>query len=143
MPPFQRRTLVLIGAQGVGRRTLKQRLMKADSARFGEVTPREYISLSVCPPRWLDVIAFSANLSYTDTLQLPGCGGGSTRCGEGQWRGLVAHTCLFACACFLGDLRVTSRISAYHRHTHRASGRELTWIMVSTRNLIPCLISSI
>ncbi len=41
MPPFQRRTLVLIGAQGVGRRTLKQRLIKADSARFAAVTPRE------------------------------------------------------------------------------------------------------
>ena len=41
MPPFQRRTLVLIGAQGVGRRTLKQRLMKADSSRFGAVTPRK------------------------------------------------------------------------------------------------------
>ena len=41
MPPFQRRTLVLIGAQGVGRRTLKQRLIKADSSRFGAVTPRK------------------------------------------------------------------------------------------------------
>ena len=41
MPPFQRKTLVLIGAQGVGRRTLKQRLIKADSVRFGAVSPRK------------------------------------------------------------------------------------------------------
>ena len=42
MPPFQRKTLVLIGAQGVGRRTLKQRLIKADPSRFSGVTPREH-----------------------------------------------------------------------------------------------------
>ena len=41
MPPFQRKSLVLIGAQGVGRRTLKQRLIKADSTRFGSVIARE------------------------------------------------------------------------------------------------------
>jgi len=39
MPPFQRKSLVLIGAQGVGRRTLKQRLLKSDSTRFGSVIP--------------------------------------------------------------------------------------------------------
>lgn len=41
MPPFQRKTLVLIGPQGVGRRTLKMRLIKADPHRFGQVIPRE------------------------------------------------------------------------------------------------------
>ena len=41
MPPFQRKTLVLIGAQGVGRRTLKQRLIKADPSRFAGVIPRK------------------------------------------------------------------------------------------------------
>ncbi|ELU18407.1 hypothetical protein CAPTEDRAFT_181775 [Capitella teleta] len=39
MPPFQRKTLILIGAQGVGRRTLKRRLLKADPQRFGQVIP--------------------------------------------------------------------------------------------------------
>ena len=39
MPPFQRKTLVLLGAKDVGRRTLKQRLIKADPSRFTTVVP--------------------------------------------------------------------------------------------------------
>jgi len=39
MPPFQRQVLVLIGAQGVGRRTLKNRLIKANPKSFGTVVP--------------------------------------------------------------------------------------------------------
>ena len=39
MPPFQRKTLVLLGAKNVGRRTLKQRLTKADPSRFTSVVP--------------------------------------------------------------------------------------------------------
>lgn len=39
MPPFQRQTLVLIGAAGVGRRTLKRRLLKSDPNKFGSVIP--------------------------------------------------------------------------------------------------------
>lgn len=35
MPPFQRKTIVLVGAQGVGRRTLKNRLLESDPTRFG------------------------------------------------------------------------------------------------------------
>lgn len=35
MPPFQRKTLVLIGAQGVGRRSLKNRFIGLNPARFG------------------------------------------------------------------------------------------------------------
>lgn len=42
MPPFQRKTLCVVGAQGVGRRTLKHRLVKADPTRFGSVIPRKY-----------------------------------------------------------------------------------------------------
>ncbi|XP_030830128.1 MAGUK p55 subfamily member 6-like [Strongylocentrotus purpuratus] len=34
MPPFQRKTIVLLGAQGVGRRTLKNRLIEHDSSKF-------------------------------------------------------------------------------------------------------------
>ncbi|XP_026855832.2 MAGUK p55 subfamily member 6a isoform X2 [Electrophorus electricus] len=39
MPPFQRKTLVLIGAQGVGRRSLKNRLMVLNPLRFGTTVP--------------------------------------------------------------------------------------------------------
>lgn len=39
MPPFRRKTLVLIGVQGVGRRTLKNRLVNSDPDRFGAVIP--------------------------------------------------------------------------------------------------------
>ncbi|KAG7457481.1 hypothetical protein MATL_G00227570 [Megalops atlanticus] len=39
MPPFQRKTLVLIGAQGVGRRTLKNRLVVLNPTRFGTTVP--------------------------------------------------------------------------------------------------------
>nr|CAD7204496.1 unnamed protein product [Timema douglasi] len=45
MPPFKRRTLALIGSQGVGRRTLKNRLINSDPEKFG-VTSR--------PPRVLE-----------------------------------------------------------------------------------------
>lgn len=44
MPPFKRKTLVLIGVQGVGRRTLKNRLVNSDQKKFGAVMPRELIS---------------------------------------------------------------------------------------------------
>lgn len=39
MAPFQRRVLVLVGAHGVGRRSLKERLIKDDPRRFGGVMP--------------------------------------------------------------------------------------------------------
>ncbi|XP_063315345.1 MAGUK p55 subfamily member 2 isoform X1 [Pelobates fuscus] len=39
MPPFRRKTLILIGAQGVGRRSLKNKLLTHDSARYGTTTP--------------------------------------------------------------------------------------------------------
>ncbi|XP_049331949.1 MAGUK p55 subfamily member 6b isoform X1 [Astyanax mexicanus] len=39
MPPFQRKTLVLIGAQGVGRRSLKNRLMVMQPTRYGTTVP--------------------------------------------------------------------------------------------------------
>ncbi|KAL0166520.1 hypothetical protein M9458_038364, partial [Cirrhinus mrigala] len=41
MPPFQRKTLILIGAQGVGRRSLKNRLVVLHPTRFGTTIPRE------------------------------------------------------------------------------------------------------
>ncbi|KAF5296104.1 hypothetical protein FQA39_LY02738 [Lamprigera yunnana] len=39
MPPFKRKTLVLIGTQGVGRRTLKNRLINSDPDKFAGVCP--------------------------------------------------------------------------------------------------------
>ncbi|OXB55292.1 hypothetical protein ASZ78_014086 [Callipepla squamata] len=39
MPPFRRKTLVLIGAQGVGRRSLKNKLILSDQTRYGTTIP--------------------------------------------------------------------------------------------------------
>ncbi|XP_055926505.1 protein PALS2-like isoform X4 [Argiope bruennichi] len=39
MPPFERKTLILLGAQGVGRRTMKNRLIKEDPNKFGTPIP--------------------------------------------------------------------------------------------------------
>lgn len=42
MPPFKRRTLALIGTTGVGRRTLKCRLINSDPEKFAGVIPCKY-----------------------------------------------------------------------------------------------------
>lgn len=42
MPPFRRKTLVLIGAQGVGRRSLKNKLILWDPDRYGTTVPCEW-----------------------------------------------------------------------------------------------------
>ena len=47
MPPFRRKTLVLIGVSGVGRRTLKNRLVNSDPDRFGVVLPRKFHPFNV------------------------------------------------------------------------------------------------
>ncbi|XP_062859308.1 MAGUK p55 subfamily member 2b isoform X2 [Trichomycterus rosablanca] len=39
VPPFRRKTLVLIGAQGVGRRSLKNKLLMTQPFRYGTTTP--------------------------------------------------------------------------------------------------------
>ncbi|KAF6214708.1 hypothetical protein GE061_009451 [Apolygus lucorum] len=39
MPPFNRRTLAIVGSLGVGRRTLKNRLINSDPNRYGSVIP--------------------------------------------------------------------------------------------------------
>ncbi|XP_030637982.1 MAGUK p55 subfamily member 2a isoform X2 [Chanos chanos] len=39
MPPFQRKTLVLIGAQGVGRRSLKNKLLISEPQHYGTTIP--------------------------------------------------------------------------------------------------------
>ena len=43
MPPFKRKTLVLIGPQGVGKRTLKQRIINSDPHKFSSAIPRKFI----------------------------------------------------------------------------------------------------
>lgn len=47
MPPFQRKTLVLVGANGVGRRSLKEKLIKSDPRRFASAIPRNLFILTV------------------------------------------------------------------------------------------------
>ncbi|XP_055296279.1 protein PALS2 isoform X4 [Sitodiplosis mosellana] len=49
MPPFKRKTLVLVGVQGVGRRTLKNRLINSDQTKFGSIIPH-----TSRPPRVLE-----------------------------------------------------------------------------------------
>ncbi|XP_076046074.1 MAGUK p55 subfamily member vari isoform X3 [Oratosquilla oratoria] len=39
MPPFMRKTLVLIGSHGVGRRTLKKKIIASDPSKFGTIIP--------------------------------------------------------------------------------------------------------
>ena len=41
MSPFERPFLVLVGAKGVGRRAMKERLIKDDPRRFGTPIARE------------------------------------------------------------------------------------------------------
>lgn len=43
MPPFKRKTLILIGVQGVGRRTLKNRIINSDPEKFATTIPRKYL----------------------------------------------------------------------------------------------------
>ena len=47
MPPFNRKTLVLIGARGIGRRALKEKLVQSDKKRFAGVIPRAYFSATL------------------------------------------------------------------------------------------------
>ncbi|XP_058801836.1 protein PALS2 [Phymastichus coffea] len=49
MPPFRRKTLALVGPRGVGRRTLKNRLINSDPDKFGTIVP-----FTSRPPRVLE-----------------------------------------------------------------------------------------
>ncbi|XP_044006469.1 protein PALS2 isoform X2 [Aphidius gifuensis] len=49
MPPFKRKTLALVGPRGVGRRTLKNRLINSDPDKFGTIVP-----FTSRPPRVLE-----------------------------------------------------------------------------------------
>uniref|UniRef100_A0A8C4Z7P9 Protein associated with LIN7 2, MAGUK p55 family member a n=1 Tax=Gadus morhua TaxID=8049 RepID=A0A8C4Z7P9_GADMO len=53
MPPFQRKTLVLIGAQGVGRRSLKNRLIVINPLKYGTTVPSRRVRRPTSTaPRW-------------------------------------------------------------------------------------------
>lgn len=47
MPPFRRKTLALVGPRGVGRRTLKNRLINSDPEKFGTIVPCKKYSTRV------------------------------------------------------------------------------------------------
>lgn len=47
MPPFKRRTLAIIGPPGVGRRTLKGRLINSNPDKFAGVIPGDYLLTSL------------------------------------------------------------------------------------------------
>lgn len=63
MPPFQRKTLILIGAQGVGRRSLKNRLIVLNPLLFGTTVPCRFYNCcwSACLTH---KIFLSANLVF-------------------------------------------------------------------------------
>jgi len=44
LSPFSRKVLVLVGAPGVGRRTLKSRLLRYDPMHFATVVPCELLA---------------------------------------------------------------------------------------------------
>lgn len=45
IPPFERKTLVLVGANGVGRRSLRNRLIEEHPGLFGVPLPRKLVKL--------------------------------------------------------------------------------------------------
>lgn len=50
VPPFKRKTLILIGAQGVGRRRLKNKLLLRDPLLFGTTIPcmKSQVQVRIC-----------------------------------------------------------------------------------------------
>lgn len=56
MPPFQRKTLVLIGAQGVGRRSLKNRFIVLNPMRFGTTVPCKFFGVFSLLFNWQESI---------------------------------------------------------------------------------------
>lgn len=64
MPPFQRKTLVLIGAQGVGRRSLKNRLIVMNPLRYATTVPCE------CGRQTAEVAALSATSRFPSSVHV-------------------------------------------------------------------------
>lgn len=62
MPPFQRKTLVLIGAQGVGRRSLKNRLIVMNPLRYGTTVPCKYVRQAADATTMSETSTFRATL---------------------------------------------------------------------------------
>lgn len=65
MPPFRRKTLALVGPRGVGRRTLKNRLINSDPEKFGTIVPCKKSSICISSV-WL----LTARL-FSDTSRPP------------------------------------------------------------------------
>lgn len=81
MPPFKRKTLVLVGVQGVGRRTLKNRLINSDPDKFGTIIPRKYISPHIYSLVLL--ITIINNFRYNKT----------TTCFRRKWSRILVYRC--------------------------------------------------
>lgn len=82
MPPFKRKTLVLVGVQGVGRRTLKNRLINSDQTKFGSVIPRksnEYTCRAACASIGVGILSllssaiYGNNITKFSYLSISGC----------------------------------------------------------------------
>lgn len=65
MPPFKRKTLILIGVSGVGRRTLKNRIINSDPEKFGTIIPRKLSSsgIDVNNNFYIDNLLFASDTS--------------------------------------------------------------------------------
>ncbi|XP_031785756.1 MAGUK p55 subfamily member 6 isoform X6 [Nasonia vitripennis] len=64
MPPFRRKTLALVGPRGVGRRTLKNRLINSDPEKFGTIVP-----FTSRPPRVLEENGKSYWFTERDSME--------------------------------------------------------------------------
>ncbi|CAD6207349.1 GSCOCG00010183001-RA-CDS [Cotesia congregata] len=71
MPPFRRKTLALVGPRGVGRRTLKNRLINSDPEKFGTIVPCKYFRLISLFKKFLEKILLRRNLLLSDTSRPP------------------------------------------------------------------------
>ncbi|XP_033207774.1 MAGUK p55 subfamily member 6 isoform X4 [Belonocnema kinseyi] len=65
MPPFRRKTLALVGPRGVGRRTLKNRLINSDPEKFGTIVP-----FTSRPPRVLEEDGRSYWFTDRDSMEV-------------------------------------------------------------------------
>jgi guanylate kinase len=75
MPPFRRKTLVLVGSEGIGRRTLKNRLINSDPDRFGTTMPRNnFLHFSCCCNIWIKQIIFTDTSRPMRELEEDGMG---------------------------------------------------------------------
>lgn len=70
MPPFKRKTLVLVGVRGVGRRKLKNRLINSDQTKFASIIPRKFPKIFVIG---INFAKFNIFISATRYITSPTC----------------------------------------------------------------------